>query len=145
VTQLATDIRPAYIRLDGQAIHAYNEPAFRYFLTLERNRARRSVRPLLLALVKLRTDAETEPDAVARTFATIFSALNTCVREVDFVGWYREGTVVGAVLASGGGTIANLRQNVSARVVAALMTRLSPIEAKRLRVRVVYVGATPRI
>ena len=36
------------------------------------------------------------------TAAALFGGLGACVREVDFVGWYREGYVAGAVLTQGG-------------------------------------------
>lgn len=80
---------------------AYSEEAFRHFLALECRRAERSARSLLVLLVDLHPDNEGRtaiaPDAGAR----LFSALSACVREIDFIGWYRANRVIGAVLTQG--------------------------------------------
>jgi hypothetical protein len=77
---------------------AYNEEAFRYFLANERNRSERSERPFLLLLV----DLKKQPGASARfdvaVAAKLFTGLGLCLRETDFVGWYRDRRLAGAVL-----------------------------------------------
>lgn len=121
----------------GAAGQAYNQTAFRHLLAIERRRAARAGRPLLLVLVTLNNQANHNclPDVTA---AAIFLGLGETVREVDFVGWFREGLVAGAVLTQGGGAAAEPTRNVVAeRVMRALRAHLPPALARHLRVRVV--------
>ena len=127
----------------GAAGQAYNQTAFRHFLAIERRRAERSRRPLLLVLVTLhqRTDRDVLPAATA---AAIFRGLGETVREVDFVGWFREGLVAGAVLTQGSGTAAEpTRALVTERVLRALRAHVTDGVARNLRVRVLRFD--PRI
>src|SRR4051794_30684426 len=68
--------------------HGYNEAAFRYLLTTERQRAGRAGRSLLVLLVHLGQDfrARTTPSAVA----TLLGGLTQSLRESDVIGWYRD-------------------------------------------------------
>jgi len=127
--------------LNGRAGDVYNEEAFRHFLAVERSRAERSERSFLLLLVSLRKC----PDhgvAVPRALSSaLFAGLSLCVREVDFIGWYRDERVAGAVLAQGldvPGSDAPAR--IVERVTAILGRRLPSTIAERLRVRVVQLG-----
>jgi hypothetical protein len=142
---VAVESTPAFIQFDGEVCRAYNEVAFRYFLEIERKRAERSVRPLLLMLVTLRKPPGATAAVPPEMFAKIFSVLVACVREVDFVGWYREGSVAAAVLAPSGPVSATVRHHLSARVLRALKERLSQDEAARVGVRVVTLGRSPRM
>ena len=119
---------------------AYNEAAFRHLLAIERHRARRLVRPLLLVLVTGRS-ALSGSMLTRRITTAVFEALGQCVREVDFVGWYREGAVPAAVLALKGGSPADVRHKVTDRISRMLAVRLSPQESRQLRVRVVSMAA----
>ena len=94
---MPAELTPAFVRIGDEVLHAYNEAAFRYFLSLERKRAGRAVRQLHLMLVKLSHPTGTVSDP--HTFVRIFSVLNACVRETDLVGWYREGVVAAALFA----------------------------------------------
>ena len=87
----------------GNIGQAYNEAAFRYFLTVDRLRAQRSQRPLLLVLASLRERPGTSAWLTQNQTAIFFAALAASVREVDFVGWFREGRVPAAVLAHAAG------------------------------------------
>jgi hypothetical protein len=80
----------------------YNEEVFKYLLAVERERSDRSGRPILLLLMAPapRPGARTP---IARAVArTLFSSLRLCLRETDFIGWYREARVAGAVLTDPG-------------------------------------------
>lgn len=128
---------PSYSRFrSGAAGQAYNQTAFRHFLAIERRRAERSGRPLFLVLVALRGSrhaSQLDPD----TAAAIFHGLGETVREVDFVGWFREGVVAGAVLTQGGAMAAEpTRALVAERVTHALELHLPSWLTRRLRVRV---------
>lgn len=76
---------------------AYDESAFKYLLAIERKRAARAQRSLLVLLVKL--TPERDGDRISRRVASrLFEGLSTALREVDFVGWYSTDRVIGAVL-----------------------------------------------
>lgn len=131
----------------GQTFEAYNEEAFRYFLALERKRAERFNRSFLLILVNLRKQPSMAnlSNQIAPHIATdVFGALCVCVREVDFMGWYREERVVGAVLSYGAATPeGEASHRIGQRCVAALSERLPPRIAARMQVRVLQLR--PRV
>ena len=88
-------------RLRGDASQAYSEPAFRHFLALERKRAAHSTRSFLLVLVSFKKRPEMSARISPAAAARLFSSLSLCVREVDFIGGYREWSIAGAGLVQG--------------------------------------------
>ena len=126
----------------GQVCHAYNEEAFRYFLAVERARAERSHRFLYLALVAMRRGPSRRRAHLSVPTATaLFRGLSTSVREVDFIGWYRESQVAGAVLAQGPKRLdAGAAPQIAERIATELKKRLSATDSKNLRVRIVKLG-----
>jgi hypothetical protein len=148
-TSSRTDGRPALDRepascgcgfATDDSGRAYNEEAFRYFLELELKRSELSNRPFLLLLVDLQKTSAGPGTITPASARELFSALSVCVRETDFVGWYRTRSVVGAVLTqhsdpSGG----CLQETASRRIEQLLRDRLSPELAKELQVRVYQV------
>jgi hypothetical protein len=109
------------------SVQAYNEEAFRYFLALECRRAEVSGKPFLLLLVDLegRVPREQPIDP-----GPLFTALSSCLRETDFVGWYREGRIAGGVLTQHGTEVATtltsvLKQRVREALAAAMTTELA--------------------
>ena len=121
----------------GAAGQAYNQMAFRHFLSIERRRAERSGRPLLLVLVALRGN-QIDRGLTSAMAAGIFRGLGETVREVDFAGWFREGLVAGAVLTQGGSTTSEPASGqVADRVKRALHAHLPAGHVDHLRVRVV--------
>ena len=140
---LQVEFRPGYSQFQaGSAGQAYNEAAFRHFLAVDRRRAERAIRPLLLALVSVRDEHVGLTRLTDATAAAIFMTLGDCVREVDFVGWYREGRVPGAVLVQPMNALSDVRGQLSDRIVQALRTHLSFVVMRGLRVRVVSLGAS---
>jgi hypothetical protein len=133
---------PAYSGfLDGAGGQAYNQAAFRHFLAIERRRAERSMRSVLLVLVSVRNSTRVGANLPVRTAAAIFRGLGESVREVDFVGWFREGRVAGAVLAEGKSTASDqTRQLMAERVTRTLVEHLPAHEAKNVRVRVLQLA-----
>lgn len=118
----------------------YNEEAFRYFFEVERKRSERSCRPFLLLLVDLKKHPAATPEIDGPSARKIFSALSLCVRETDFVGWYRERSVVGAVLTQHGESASDeLQQVITRRVSEVLNEGLSPDLASLVQVRVYQV------
>ena len=129
----------AYSRFPGGwAGQAYNEIAFRHFLALEHKRAEQSIRSFVLVLVGLRKHPGMSVRISPALAGELFSGLELCVREVDFVGWYREARLVGAVLTQGADadTQPDVPRRVADRVTQVLGRRLPAHVAQRLQVRV---------
>ena len=121
----------------------YNEEAFRYFLQVERKRAGRSNSRFLLLLVDLKRDGQLNASFDSATSAKLFAAMLPCLRETDFIGWYRQGRVASAVLTQVGDTpgveVSNL---VASRLRDALGQSLPVDISGRLQVRVYQVPAS---
>ncbi len=132
------------LALEDRSGQAYNEQAFRHFLTIERKRAARASRSFLLLLVSLRKEPGLSVTITAKAASRLFSGLALAVREVDFIGWYRQERVAGAVLTQGLGMPepAAVRA-IAERVTRVLGQRLSRREAQRLRVRVLQLSRRP--
>ena len=125
-----------HVAQEGNLGQAYNEEAFRYFLAIERKRSERSGRPFVLLLVNLKQGpgrrARIEP-TVARQ---LFSGLWASLRETDFIGWYREDHVAGALLVEfQDGLWRDVSSMIVQRVSAGIRERLSTNVALRLQVR----------
>ena len=128
--------------LDGRTGTAYDEQTFRHFLHLERERASAGGRNCLLLLVNLRRLPDRETREMTRHVGSaVLTGLGECVREVDFIGWYRERQVAGAVLTQGlDAPTDQVREVIADRVRRALGRRLPGNIASRLRVRVLPLG-----
>jgi hypothetical protein len=114
----------------------YNEEAFHYFLEIERKRSELSNRRFLLMLI----DIKKHPRIDAVTADKLFSVLSTCVRETDFIGWYREGRVAGAVLTQHKETGRDDRSDeVHQRIGEALRQGLPRELARQLQARVYQI------
>lgn len=125
----------------GRPGQAYNEEAFRYFLEVERRRSEVSNRPFLLLLVDL-TKSRGMNSHISEPMATrLFAGLSQCLRETDFVGWYRENRVVGAVLTERPHkTPMDARHQVAERVRQALNDQLeSDMSGVRLHISVYQI------
>lgn len=120
----------------GGPADVYNEEAFRYFLDVEQKRSEISNRPFLLLLVDVKRHVEVDALPAGR----LFDALSVGLRETDFVGWYREGVVAGAVLTQHSSDVAtDVPDVVNRRVTRALHEALPAAWADRLQVRVYQV------
>jgi hypothetical protein len=125
---------------EGLPTTVYSEEAFRYFLDVERNRLERSQRSSLLVLVRLlrRRDVDLHMDGATAT--RVFAGLSQCVREVDFVGWYREGRVAAAVLAQGTAVPdVEASQRIGQRINRVIAEQLPDNVARHVRVRLVHL------
>jgi hypothetical protein len=133
------------LALEDRNGQAYNEQAFRHFLAIERKRAARASRSFLLLLVSLRKEPGTNVAINAKAASRLFSGLAECVREVDFIGWYREERVAGAVLTQAVGTPTPAAvRGIGERVTEVLGRSLSSSEAQRLKVRVLQLSRRPK-
>jgi hypothetical protein len=134
VAEMAVDRGPE------SAYEAYNEDAFRHFLWVERSRAERSGRSLMLLLVEFRAE-HAATTAIDRAAAVeLFTALAPCVREIDFMGWYRSGLVAGVVLTQGAdGPEPDGSRQIGERVADVLAERL-PVQVRpMIQVRVLQM------
>ena len=138
--RVESDRRSCAVGLEGRVGQAYNEAAFRHFLTIERVRFERSGCPFLLLLATL-DDQQGVTGALDRQLAaTVFSAFRLCLRETDFVGWFREDRVAGAVLTEiSGRPPVEVSRLVGERVRKAVGDRLSGDAVGRLGVHL-YIG-----
>jgi hypothetical protein len=82
----------------GRSCLVYNECAFHYFLRVEIERAQRSARPLLLVVLHLPALADGYVRVPPTIAPRLVWALADCIRDIDFIGWYRSGRVIAAVL-----------------------------------------------
>ena len=139
---MTLDSTPVHVGFrSGYVCEAYNEAAFRHFLAVERARAKRSQRFLFLVVAAIRQSPGRNAKLSDSAAAALFRGLGAAVREVDFVGWYREGHAAGAVLAQGTQAIDHAAVLVIAqRVTAALNKHLLAADRESLRVRIVRLG-----
>ena len=138
---MTLELVPDYSGFQGGSIgKAYNEAAFRYFLDVDRTRVERSKRSIVLVLVSMRPNAGRNAPLNDTSAALLFAALAASVREVDFLGWYRQGRVIGAVLPQAGVTSDEGRRLIANRMVTSLHKSLPDGVARFLHVRVVCLG-----
>ena len=130
------------VAVQGRTGNVYTEQAFRHFLDVECVRAVRAGRTFFLLLVSLRRCPEQGTRFGTGAATSLLQGLGLCVREIDFIGWHRDGRVAGAVLAQGfeePGPDAS--QRIVKRVTCVLSDCLPASVAGRLRVRVVQLGS----
>jgi hypothetical protein len=138
------DHSPCALAFESRFAQAYNEEAFLYFLEIERRRAELSGLQFLLLLIDLKKQPGMSP-RMNGAADKLFSALATCVRETDFIGWYHEGTVAGAVLTQHADTpMREVPDVVNQRISAALRDGLPREMALRLRVTVHQLPASAK-
>ena len=128
------DSIPGYTAYHGGAAgRAHNEAAFRHFLGIELRRAGASSHCVLLVLVAVRDNTGRSVRIAPLAASKVFSALGASVREVDFVGWFKEGRIAAAVLVQRTTSTAEMRQQIAGRVMKTLNTERFP-GATRVRV-----------
>jgi hypothetical protein len=133
------------VALESRLGHAYNEEAFRHFLAVERKRGDRSRRSVLLLLINMKKQPGMSGRIPPVVAARIFSGLWHGVREVDFVGWFREDRVTGAVLTQGAVPLApDVPRRIAHRITEILSERVPASVARRLHVRVLQLRPAQR-
>ena len=118
--------------------HAYNEEAFHYFLEIEGRRAEISSRPVLLLVADLKPAPGVSVQIDSGLAQKLFAGLATCLRETDFIGWYRSERAAGAVLTQRAEALAVPSAppaHVGERIATALLRYLPNEAADRLQVR----------
>jgi hypothetical protein len=124
-------------------VEAYNETAFRYFVQVEEKRFRRSNRRFLLLLLELHDQSGSAESIDPSLSRKLFTALSPCVRETDFVGWYRQGRIIGVVCTqlddAQGGTVLNV---VATRFQNAMREALPEQFGSRVQVRSYFLPSS---
>ena len=118
-------------------IGAYDQESFRYLLESESERSERSGHFCQILLMHW-TDAQggiVQMDShVAKT---VMAASSRSLRETDYIGWYRDGRIVGAVLTVlVQESMAQVASHLQKRLVEVLQSELSIEASRRLQVRV---------
>jgi hypothetical protein len=130
------------IDIDGRA-QAYNEQAFRYFLQVELKRSQLSNRPSFLLLVDCTNPPGTTEAVSGEAAASVLEKLSTSLRETDFVGWYRDRLVIGAVLTQRHETsAADIQRGVTIRIRKLIDQAVPSSLADRLHVRIFQLSGT---
>jgi hypothetical protein len=120
---------------------AYNEAAFHYFLGVEHRRAQVAGRPMLMLFLELEHQRGRTPRMKSRTARQLFSVLLRALRETDFVGWYRDGEVIGAVLTQHADpSPVDLASVVRGRLTRSFAHELASDDVQRLRLRIYAVS-----
>lgn len=116
---------------------AYNQEVFRYLLESESKRSERSGFFCRILLVYW-TDAQGR-DVQMNSYAakTVMAALSRSLRDTDYIGWYREGRIAGAVLTVlVQESMAQVASHLQKRLVEILRAELGVNETSLLQIRV---------
>jgi hypothetical protein len=116
---------------------AYNQEAFRYLLESESKRSDRSGYFCQILLVYW-TDAQGRDVRMnSHAAKTVMAALSRSLRETDYIGWYRDGHIAGAVLTVlAQEAMVQVSIQLQPRLVEILRAELGVEETSRLQVRV---------
>jgi hypothetical protein len=116
---------------------AYNQEAFRYFLAKESKRSERSGRFCQIILVCSTDEHGRIVEMNVDVAKTVIAAASRSFRETDYIGWYREGRIVGAVLTVlTQESMALVPTQLQPRLAECLRADLGIEEFSRLQIRV---------
>jgi hypothetical protein len=113
-----------------------HEDAFHYLLQAEAKRSQRSGQGYHILLV-YRSEAEGLITPMhAYVSAVVLDALVRSLRETDYIGWYREGHIIGGVLTVvGQDSISEVFKRVQQRVKDTLLAKLGSEESRCFHLR----------
>jgi exopolysaccharide biosynthesis polyprenyl glycosylphosphotransferase len=114
------------------------EELFVSMLCLERKKAERSQKKLLLVLVDATDALQSLRHREVRS--GLVSAVDAARRETDIAGWYQRGGILGTIFTEMGEVDSATVQTVVNKVQDALDTKLSPEDLKRVRLSVHVFG-----
>ena len=115
----------------------YNEEAFKYLITKESKRSKRSGYSFNILLI-YSTDKHGLIVQMDRDEAdTVVSALFRTLRETDYIGWCREGRIVGGVLTVlEQDSAPEMSVRIQQRLMDILRVEVSVEKISRLRIRI---------
>lgn len=116
---------------------AYNEKAFRYLLASESKRSERSGYSFTILLIYSADKQGLIVPMDLEVADTVVKALFRSLRETDYVGWYLDGHIVGAVLTVlGQDSAMAVSGHIRQRLKEMLRVEVSVEESSRLQIRV---------
>jgi hypothetical protein len=128
------------VALESSLGKAYNEEAFRYFLAVEQKRTEVSLGCSLLVLVNAKEKSVIDGRLSPGMAAKIFTAMWRSFREIDYIGWFRQGRVAGAVLILGADSLLpSVVHLIDHRITLALREQVPSNMCLSLRVRVLQL------
>ena len=113
-----------------------HEEAFRYLLQAEYKRFQRTGQGYHILLL-YRGEAQDQALPIQSHCSTVvFDALSQSLRETDYIGWYREGHIIGGVLTvSEPDSIIEVHKRIHERVTKTLHNRLGSEESQSFHVK----------
>lgn len=73
----------------------FNEDVFKRMIAIERKRTERTKEPFLLMLLELGSNRNT--GKIEKSLEGVMSAMRSCTRETDILGWYKDQKVAGTI------------------------------------------------
>lgn len=110
-----------------------DEPYFTRMIILERKRAERSGKPFFLMLLEGGA-ALHSLNGGREIHRRLVSALRSCTRETDTVGWYKEHAAVGVIFTEVGAADQKIETAILAKVTRTLQVNLGSGEVDRLKI-----------
>lgn len=115
----------------------YNEVAFHYLLKSEFHRSQRSDFGHYVLLLSQGVPNGGKVAMSAQVVGAVVMVLSRCLRETDYIGWYREGRVVGGVLTTMGKESGSEQiDSLQTRIIDALRDELGSKDSSMLRIRI---------
>ncbi len=107
-----------------------HEEAFRYLLQAEAKRSQRSGQTYQILLIyRIEVTGSVTP-MHSNVSAVVLDALAQSLRETDYIGWYREGQIIGGVLTVvGQDSIADVFKRVQQQLKGILLAKLGSEES----------------
>ena len=135
----------AGVRRNVRSVH-HNEETFRYLLANEGKRSNRSGRIFKVFLVYLAGPGGGAVRMDGKVTSKLLPALSGVLRETDYIGWYRDGHIVGGVLtALEDHSAEEVSCRIEQRFVGGLRGSFPVEEFSRLRVRFFWAQEFERI
>ena len=115
----------------------YNEEAFQYLLEGESKRSKRTGDLYNILLINYKNEQGTLILMEPNIAKTVIAAVSRSLRDTDYIGWYREGHILGGVLTVlGPNSEADVCSSLRPRLVRILRDDLGVEESCRLQIRV---------
>ena len=129
--------RAASLKTEPAQFSVYNEEPFRHLLLTELKRSQRSGHSFQVLLVYREDKEGVVASMDSYGAAVVLNGLWRCIRETDYIGWYRQGHVLGGVLTVvGRESVADVNDRVQSRLWQTLHAELSAEECRCIRIRV---------
>jgi lipopolysaccharide/colanic/teichoic acid biosynthesis glycosyltransferase len=130
--QLVSQVRPEAIALE-HGIEILSEQVFMHLLRLERRRTERSGNPFILVLVKGADFQAKEPAKLIRGIST---AIASCTRETDVLGWYEQDHTLALLMTELGDADLSVTEVIARKIIGALRKAIGSEELSRIYLQI---------